>query len=61
MYIFHINISQIYMFNIHKNCKTFLKQYCTIFYKNQLKIVIYHIKIIRYVIIYENIFKISCR
>ena len=35
MYIY-VNIPK-YILKIHKNCKTFLKQYCTIFNKNQSK------------------------
>ena len=35
MYIY-VNIPK-YILKIHKNCKTFLTQYCTIFNKNQSK------------------------
>ena len=47
MYIY-VNIPK-YILKIHKNCKTFLKQYCTIFHKNQSKNVEYYIFLVDFI------------
>jgi len=47
MYIY-VNIPK-YILKIHKNCKTFLTQYCTIFNKNQSKNVEYYIFLVDFI------------